>query len=232
MPTPATGALLTAYMKDSNLFYRLRMEAAFGLTKFDLPEMDNFGLNQLLKYLKENYCLDDSEQYIPKCNNFEDLQEYYIRNAILTAISLYRDERGWSPTQCRQILIDFLKWNDNTNNPCNDSTSLAILIDCIGNAFFARPKNASDLAWSLAERIHFKETRTIRTEDVEEFEFPNEVEVWSHNNCETVKNYFTSDDHPLLEAALEQISRYMVRDRFSPSFQNSLTVSCLEVFYY
>jgi transcription initiation factor TFIID subunit 2 len=230
MPTQTTGGLLAAYMKDTNLFYRLRMEAAIALSKFDTAELDYFGLNQLLKYLKENYCLDDSDSFIPKVNNFEDMQEYYIRNSILTALSLFRDNRGWTPSQCRQILIEFLKWNDNTTNRCSDSIVLAILIDCIGNTFLQRPKNASDLAWSLAERIHYKETRAIRNEDVEEFEFPTVEEEWSHHNSETVKNFFSPEDHVLLEAALNEVSKYMVRDRFSPSFQNAVTVACLEVY--
>jgi transcription initiation factor TFIID subunit 2 len=116
IPSPATGAIIVAVMKDANFFYRLRMEAAFSLTKFDAPELDNFGLNHLLKYLKENFCTEE-DQFIPKCNNFEDLQEYYMRNAIITAITMYRDDRGWTPYQCRQILVDLLRWNDNTNNP-------------------------------------------------------------------------------------------------------------------
>ena len=85
------------------------------------------------------------------------------------------------------------------------------------------------MAWCLSERIHFKETRTIRNEDVEEFEFPQAAETWSHENSETVKLYFQSEDHRLLEIALSEISRYLVKDRFSCSFQNAITISCLEV---
>jgi transcription initiation factor TFIID subunit 2 len=174
--------------------------------------------------------MDEKDKYIPTRNNFQDLQEYFIRNAVITALTLYRDDRGWSPIQVRRVLIDLLRYNDNSNNSFSDATYISILFDCIGNSFLQRPKNSNDLAWCLSERIKYKETRSIRTEDVEEFEFPSESETWSRSNCDTFKTYFQQGDEELLEIVLQQVSRYMVKDFFESSFQNSVTVSCLEVF--
>jgi hypothetical protein len=203
------------------MFYRLRMESALALVKFDTPELDSFGLTQLLKYL-DGYMEDG----IPKCNRFEDLQEYYILCSVLKAISLWRDEKGWSPSICRSTILQFLKWNDNTLNVYSDSNYLALLIDCLGDTFLKRPKGGID-SW-VPDR--HTETRTIRNEDVEEFEFPVVEEAWDRLHCETVKTCFGNEDLELLDEALAQVSRYLVRDRFSPSFQNSVTVACLEVF--
>lgn len=226
--TVATGSILSNLMKDNNFFYRLRMEAAYALTKFDTPELDYLGINHLMKYLMEHYVMTTSP--IPLPNDFTDLQDYYMRLAIIKSISIFRDDRGWCSTKSRSVLIDLLALNDNAQNKYTDSEYIALLIDCICNSFLARPKRG-DLSDSLAERVAYKETRTIRNEDVEEFEFPDSdlVDEFKYTDCETVKNYFNEEDHVLLERMLEQISRYLVKDRFESSYQNKVTVSCLEV---
>ncbi|KAJ3257113.1 hypothetical protein HK103_004941 [Boothiomyces macroporosus] len=228
IPSSATCATLTLLMKDLNFFYRLRMEAAYALINFNTAELENMGLVNLLKTLKENYCMDGAD-YLPKQNNFEDLQEYYMLQAVIYAISKFRDSRGWSPSKSRQALIDILRLNDNTNNSYTDSGLLSLLLDCIGNMFLARPKSADDIASNLLERSQIKETRVLRNEDVEELEFPIDLSNWSRFNSETVKNYFEDEDHDLLNICIKEIDRLLVRDRFAPSHQNSVTVTCLEV---
>lgn len=93
----------------------------------------------------------------------------------------------------------------------------------------ARPKNANDLSWCLSDRVHYKESREIRKEDVEEFEFSNDVELFSHRNAETVKLHFVDQDHELLELALNEVMLTLKRDRFSGSRNNGVTVAGLEV---
>ena len=104
-----------------------------------------------------------------------------------------------------------------------------MLIDLIGETFLARPKNADDLSWLLSDRVHYKPTREIKPEDIEEFDLPREKDVFSHRNSETVKLYFQDEDHRLLELALDQVMQYLKRDRFAGSHNNSVTIACLEV---
>ncbi|KAI8897387.1 hypothetical protein BC833DRAFT_49750 [Globomyces pollinis-pini] len=229
MPSIATCATLTSILKDNNFYYRLRSEAAYALVHFDTAELEYMGLTNLIKYYKDSHCYPDSDRNFPKRNNFEDLQEYFISNSVLTAISYFRDNRGWSPTKCRTLLLDLLCLNDNTHNPYTDSTFLAILIDCLGQTFLQRSKNANDLTWCLTERIQYKDIRVIRKEDVEEFDFPEEAEVWTHQNSETVKVFFEESDHPLLETAIKEVHRLLLKDRIAPSHQNAVTVACLEI---
>lgn len=59
---------------------------------------------------------EKESEIIPKRNNFEDLQEYYLKCAVISAISRFRDSKGWSPSVCRAMLIDLLRFNDNTGN--------------------------------------------------------------------------------------------------------------------
>jgi transcription initiation factor TFIID subunit 2 len=102
-------------LKDPTFFYRVRMEVAYSLIKFDTAELEQIGLTHLTKYLRDYYIMPGTN-YIPKRNDFEDLQEYFIRCAIVTAIAKYRDNKGWSPTLVRSILINLLRYNDNTGN--------------------------------------------------------------------------------------------------------------------
>ena len=229
--TIPTGIKLSEFLVDENLFYRLRMEAALALSKFDSEEVDYLGLNNLCKYLEEKYMIPDGDagQLIPKRNHYEQMHDYYIKHTILYALCNYRDSRGWSPPRIREIILNFLSLNDNGGSQYSDSNTLAVLIDCLGMSFLPRPKNRDDLAWCLSERIKFKESRTFRSEDVEEFDFPMVEETFSHRNCEIAKNFFVPEDDELLERSLEEIARYLVKDRFNSSYKNAVTVSCLEV---
>ena len=116
IPSPATCATLMWVLKDSNFFYRVRMEAAHALTKFDTPELEYVGLTNLTKFLKENYTMPNVDLFIPKRNNFEDLQDYHLKSSICIALAKYRNPKGWSPPACRSMLIDLLVYNDNTGN--------------------------------------------------------------------------------------------------------------------
>jgi hypothetical protein len=60
--------------------------------------------------------METEDQLVPKRNNFDDLQDYYLKCGICQALAKYRDPKGWSPSVCRSILIDLLRFNDNTNN--------------------------------------------------------------------------------------------------------------------
>ena len=231
MHTIPTGIKLSEFLVDENLFYRLRMEAALALTKFDTEEVEFLGLNNLCKYLEDKYMIPEGEsgELIPKRNNYDEIHDYYIKHTILYALSHYRDSKGWSPTRIRKIIIQFLSLNDNGASVYSDSNTLAVLIDCLGMSFLPRPKNSDDLAWCLSERIKFKESRTFRSEDVEEFDFPVIEEAFSHRNSEIAKNFFQNEDDDLLEQSLQELARYLVKDRFNSSYKNAVTVACLEV---
>ncbi|KAJ3337893.1 hypothetical protein HDU91_001357, partial [Kappamyces sp. JEL0680] len=228
VPSPATCATLMWILKDPSFFYRIRMEAAYALTKFDTPELDFVGLTNLLKILKDHYCMS-SEQLIPKRNNFDDLQDYFLYSSIVTSIARFRDNKGWSPTICRSVLINLLRFNDNTGNKMSDSNWICMLIDLIGESFLVRPKNADDLSMMLSDRVHYKEAREIREEDVEEFDLPTYTREFSHRNAEIVKLHFADEDHALLALALDEVMQALRRDRFAGSRNNLVTVTCLEL---
>jgi hypothetical protein len=104
-----------------------------------------------------------------------------------------------------------------------------MLIDLIGDSFLVRPKNASDLSMLLSDRVHFKEAREIREEDVEEFDLPTGVVDFSPANAEVVKLHFNEEDISLLGTAQNEIMQALKRDRFAGSRNNLVTVACLEL---
>jgi hypothetical protein len=71
----------------------------------------------VIKYFKELYCMPGINNYVPKRNDFKNLREYFIKNAMIEAICRYRNEDGCSNTLVRTVLFEQVKYNDNTHNP-------------------------------------------------------------------------------------------------------------------
>lgn len=92
------------------------------------------------------------DEFVPKRNNFDDLQEYHIQCAVVTSLSKFRDAKGWSPNICRKLLVDLLRLNDNTGNKALDDHWVALLINLVGDTFLARPKTGNEMTWTLGER--------------------------------------------------------------------------------
>lgn len=112
----ATCNTLTAIIKDPSYFYRLRVEAVMCMINYDLAELEDVGLTNLVKILRDQYFTDITGTYMPKRCDFENFQDYFIRNAIIVAITRIRGKDGWSSPMVRKILYDFLSLNDNTHN--------------------------------------------------------------------------------------------------------------------
>jgi transcription initiation factor TFIID subunit 2 len=55
-------------------------------------------------------------QLSTKPNDFSDFSEYFVRLAIITAISRVRDENGSAPPHVVRFLIRLLTLNDNSTN--------------------------------------------------------------------------------------------------------------------
>ncbi|KAJ7597342.1 hypothetical protein C8J56DRAFT_316264 [Mycena floridula] len=134
-PTAIVSSTLTKTVLVSNYHYRIRCEAASALVQCAIRRLDFLGLFHLFK-LFLRYCYDPedpnqdlfSHTYVPKPNDFSDLSEYFVRKALLAAISRVRFENGKSPGVVRRFLIDQLRYNDNTANPYSDAFYLCSII--------------------------------------------------------------------------------------------------------
>ena len=68
-----------------------------------------------------------------KSNNFSDLSQYYIDQALPLAIAGVRDSTQTSPPEAVHALVDVLMHEDNRGNLYDDSTFLAGLLQALGH---------------------------------------------------------------------------------------------------
>ncbi|KAI8589053.1 hypothetical protein BDZ88DRAFT_396405 [Geranomyces variabilis] len=138
LPSLGTCNVLFAFVTDKTAFYGLRMEAAYALAKC-VSELGSESVEKyLLKPYRDKYCLsidDGSASVYPKSHDFTELQEYYVKKAAVSAMSLVRLAEELAPVPCRRLLLDLLKYNDNTGNMFSDNYFVANLIAALGNAF-------------------------------------------------------------------------------------------------
>ncbi|KAI9511720.1 hypothetical protein F5148DRAFT_1168299 [Russula earlei] len=141
MPNAIVSSTFTKTVLVTNYFYRVRCEAALALVTCAYQQLDFLGLFHLFKlFLRYCYEPDDHQQdlfthsYVPRPNNFSDIAEYFVRRAIVKAISQVRFANGKCPTIVRQFLIDQLKYNDNTANSYTDAFYICTVISALACA--------------------------------------------------------------------------------------------------
>ncbi|KAL1919293.1 uncharacterized protein VTP21DRAFT_1986 [Calcarisporiella thermophila] len=213
MPSTACSTTLVKAMMDPKCFYRIRMDAAFSLAKCAIAQTDWIGLFHLTKAFQARYCYApvsqgvselegngyssfyDSElrracvPCVPKSNDFSSLTEYFLQKSIPMALAQVRDPRGHTPLPIKRMLLDLLRYNDNTGNMYSDNYYVSTLITAVGEAFIPdTPKQQS-----------------VFEEDFEDFE-----------------------SGALIDQAISEIDRYRLLDYLAPSYQNTITVSCLQ----
>ncbi|KIJ22155.1 hypothetical protein PAXINDRAFT_6271 [Paxillus involutus ATCC 200175] len=134
-PNAIVSSTFTKTILVSNYYYRIRCEAATALVNCAIRRLEFLGLFHLFKlFLRYCYDPEDASQdlfshtYVPKPNDFSDLSEYFVRKALVHAISQVRFENGKTPAVVRQFLVDQLRYNDNTANPYSDAFYICTLI--------------------------------------------------------------------------------------------------------
>ncbi|KAG8754509.1 hypothetical protein FRC14_005012 [Serendipita sp. 396] len=103
--------------------------------KFEVP------FNTKYKRLFFRYCYDPlnredlfKNELVPRPNDFSDFSEYFLRKALITALSQVRLENGETLPIVRRFLIDQLRYNDNSTNSFSDSYYIAHIIGALGCA--------------------------------------------------------------------------------------------------
>ncbi|KAL5494783.1 hypothetical protein ACEPAI_245 [Sanghuangporus weigelae] len=136
--TPIVSSQLTKTVLVTNYFFRVRCEAASALVTCATRKLDFVGLFHLFKlFLRYCYEPEDpsqdlfSHKFVPRPNDFSDLAEYFVRKALVSAVSQVRLENGKTPPQIRQFFIDQLRYNDNTTNAFSDAYYIATLVTAL-----------------------------------------------------------------------------------------------------
>ncbi|KAI0718881.1 hypothetical protein C8T65DRAFT_569811 [Cerioporus squamosus] len=152
-PNHIISSTFTKTVLVTNYFHRIRCEAAAGLVSCANQKLDWIGLFHLFK-LFMRYCYEPDDPnvdlfkhtYVPRPNDFSDIAEYFVRKAILTAISRVRFEGGKTPPVIRRFLIDQLRFNDNTTNPYADAFYICNIISALASASVSsRPPERGEL---------------------------------------------------------------------------------------
>ncbi|CAG8525045.1 4258_t:CDS:10, partial [Acaulospora morrowiae] len=135
-PSKACSTTLMRTVRDWRYYYRIRMEAAIAMAKCANEELDFIGSEQLMKIYENDYCdYRDEAKFLPKPNDFNDWEEYYVQKTIPFALSCVRGAMGNAPDNIKKFLLDLLSWNDNSKNEYSDDHFVANLIESLGNAF-------------------------------------------------------------------------------------------------
>jgi len=157
--TGIVSSSLTKTVLVTNYFHRVRAEAAMALVNCATDQLKFIGLFHLFKIFLR-YCHQPppdqdlfSHKYVPQPNDFSDFSEYFVRKAVVTAISRVRFANGKTPGLVRRFLIDQLRYNDNTNNSvssivwmrCDSVLTLGAVLGCsihqLHNPCFGRSVN-------------------------------------------------------------------------------------------
>lgn len=167
MPSLPTSTSLLRAVLDPKCFYKIRMEAAYGLASCAIPSLNWVGLHQLNKMFHKRYCFPGSSysqqpvdeadlpitNSIPKPNNFSSLPDYFIQKASVVAFSQIRDDRGLAPVRIRQFLLDLLKYNDNIGNEFSDCYYVATLVSSLGDSLIPSSDDALSLDSPEGEQV-------------------------------------------------------------------------------
>ncbi|PKI70371.1 hypothetical protein CRG98_009251 [Punica granatum] len=140
---------LNNFLCDSKAFWRVRIEAAFALASTASEETDWTGLLHLIKFYKGRRF--DATIGLPKPNDFRDIPEYFVLEAIPRAVAMVRAADGKSPREAVEFVLQLLKYNDNNGNIYSDVFWLAALIESIGELKFGQQSIL--LLSSLLKRI-------------------------------------------------------------------------------
>ncbi|KDE02980.1 hypothetical protein MVLG_06514 [Microbotryum lychnidis-dioicae p1A1 Lamole] len=130
-----------------NYFIRIRMEAALALVSCATNRADYLGLFHLFKLFQSWFCFEPAAETkdpfafrcIPKTNDFSDMSLYFLKKALIQAISMARDEQGQTPAVVHQFLIDLLAYNDNLGNRLSDAFYIVSIINALGYSFAGTP---------------------------------------------------------------------------------------------
>ncbi|KAG0147815.1 hypothetical protein CROQUDRAFT_655590 [Cronartium quercuum f. sp. fusiforme G11] len=206
-PSMVISSHLCKTVLTTDYFFRIRTEAIFGLVSCATKQCNYLGLFHLLKLFQTYFCFKPKQETkhfnefrnIPKPNQFNDLIEYFIKKALVVAISRVRDHSSRSPIVCQQFFLDQLTYNDNSMNSYSDVHYLSTLITAMSDCFMycsnlIQPDDGSELFVS-----------------------------YSNHNQLSIEG-----GGERLWAMVSELDRCLVMDRLVPSYRNLVTTAVME----
>ncbi|XP_062199068.1 transcription initiation factor TFIID subunit 2-like [Phragmites australis] len=140
---------LNNFLNDTKAFWRVRVEAAYALAVTASEATDLVGLLHLVNFYKSRRF--DADIGMPRPNDFHDIPEYFVLEAIPHAVALVRLSDKNSPREAIEFILQLLKYNDNNGNIYSDVYWLSAMVQSIGELEFGQ--QGIGLLSSLLKRI-------------------------------------------------------------------------------
>lgn len=140
-PSEAVVEALEKVLNDPKCFYHIRIDAA-GALACCAPNPDtHIGGLKLISFYNKGFALQSSETLVvpvPKPNNFEALQSYFIQKALPGAMSLVKTKNATLMELVGQVLLNMMRFNDNSKNVYSDNYHVAGTIKALSAHLQAR----------------------------------------------------------------------------------------------
>ncbi|PJF18937.1 hypothetical protein PSACC_01248 [Paramicrosporidium saccamoebae] len=130
-PSDTVIEALERILNDPKCFYRIRIEAAEGLAGCAPNPETHLGGLKLISFYNKGFALQSLETVVvpvPKTNNFEALQSYFIQSSLAGAMAKIRTKNGTLMELVGQILLNMLRFNDNAGNMYSDNYYVVSLL--------------------------------------------------------------------------------------------------------
>ncbi|KAL7665639.1 Transcription initiation factor TFIID subunit 2 [[Candida] zeylanoides] len=152
-PTLVHCTILTRTIMDTRYYYGVRIAAAEALANFSTSANLFIGVKFLLKVFRKLFCFEGSS--IPKSNDFSDFNAFFLQRAIPRILSRVRDDNGRVPVAIRKLLLNLVKYNDNSNNEFQDCFFLTELMHALTTSAVSSGNDAeaSDAATSFDHKF-------------------------------------------------------------------------------
>lgn len=120
---------LTRTLMDSRYYYGVRVAAARALGDFSKQSNNFIGLEYLIKAYKELFCFPGST--IPKANDFSNIPMFLLQREFPKIFASIRDDSGDVPHAIKDLLLNLVIYNENSNNKFQDSLYLSQLVESL-----------------------------------------------------------------------------------------------------
>ena len=144
-PSTIHCTALTRTVVDERYYYGVRIAAAEALANFSNSVTNFIGVPYLVKIYRELYCFPGSS--IPLSNDFNDFGRFFLQKEIPKQLCKIRDSDDEVPVVIRNLILNLIKFNDNTNNNFQDSFYISELVQslttCAVNSSF--PNSPKDI---------------------------------------------------------------------------------------
>lgn len=151
-PSEAAVECFERALLNWKYFYRVRIDAAYGLAKCAIERLNFLGLTKLFSIFGRRFGLERTGGLhpIPKPNKFDNFSNYFVQKGLPKAFATIFDGNGDVPDQVILFLTDLLKFNDNSFNSSSDNYYLSSIIEALGMALHKRSMTLTYEAFSEA----------------------------------------------------------------------------------